>query len=293
MPKSDGKDTAGKAAGSGGDATTTPSAQPADANQAVDDKKAVVDDTRKSDEAKDKKAESAALDGQRTADGAARPESTAATDKPSASQPAGAAAAATAAAHQTADRNAGPDGGQNSAQNAAITPASGFVHDPRAQSQPSTQQAQQPPADAAARLPTPPADQVAVQIGRAVQQGQDHLSLELHPADLGRISVDLQLGSDQRVVAVIHADHHDTLQLLQRDSHTLQRALQDAGLRTDSGSLSFNLRGDGGSSQQQPFAQSSGSARPIALRMPAAATEAAARLVRPLRYGDSGIDIRV
>ena len=32
---------------------------------------------------------------------------------------------------------------------------------------------------------------------------------------------------------------------MQRDSRGLERALQDAGLKTDSGSLSFNLRGEG------------------------------------------------
>ena len=35
------------------------------------------------------------------------------------------------------------------------------------------------------------------------------------------------------------------MDLLQRDARDLERALQDAGLRADSGSLSFNLRGDG------------------------------------------------
>lgn len=299
-PKTDGKKTAvatGDADGSGnGSKSTTDdatqAAAPGDAQQAADDKrKAAVDSARKSDAAKDKKARASVSVGQqKPADNTPRAADHAA-NAPAAPRPAD---AATARADGPTHQAAGPDSSHNAPQN-ATAPGAGFIHDLRAQTQLSTQQAQATNANAAARLPTPPANQVAVQIGRALQQGQDHFTVELHPADLGRISVDLQLGSDQRVVAVIHADHHATLQLLQQDSHTLQRSLQDAGLRTDSGSLSFNLRGDGGGSQQS-FAQFGGNARPIAVNMPATAAiaaEPAAQHVRPLHYGDSGIDIRV
>ena len=53
------------------------------------------------------------------------------------------------------------------------------------------------------------------------------------------------MGHDGRVIAVVTADNKDTLDLLQRDARELERALQNAGLQTDSGSLSFNLRGQG------------------------------------------------
>ena len=59
-------------------------------------------------------------------------------------------------------------------------------------------------------------------------------------------SVNLEVGHDNRVIAVIAAERGDTLDLLQRDSNALERALNDAGLKTDSGSLSFNLRGESG-----------------------------------------------
>jgi hypothetical protein len=41
-------------------------------------------------------------------------------------------------------------------------------------------------------------------------------------------------------------DRPATLDLLQRDAKALERALQDAGLQTGSGSLSFNLRDSSG-----------------------------------------------
>lgn len=38
--------------------------------------------------------------------------------------------------------------------------------------------------------------------------------------------------------------------MLQKDQRTLERALADAGLRTDAGSLSFDLKGQGGNQRQ-------------------------------------------
>jgi hypothetical protein len=88
--------------------------------------------------------------------------------------------------------------------------------------------------------------QVAFQISRAVSQDNDRFTLDLKPATLGRISVTLEVGHDNRVIAVIQAERPETLELLQRDQRALERALQEAGLKTDSGSLSFSLQGDGG-----------------------------------------------
>lgn len=49
----------------------------------------------------------------------------------------------------------------------------------------------------------------------------------------------------------------ETLEILQRDAHTLERSLQDAGLRADSGGLSFSLRREPGQGERDgsPVAQ--------------------------------------
>jgi hypothetical protein len=105
-------------------------------------------------------------------------------------------------------------------------------------------------------LPTPPAtDQVAVHIAKAAADGADKINIKLKPMSLGQIEVQLEVASDGRVHAVIAADKPETLDLLQRDARGLERALNDAGLRTDSGSLSFNLRG-----HNQQFGGMSGNA---------------------------------
>jgi flagellar hook-length control protein FliK len=91
----------------------------------------------------------------------------------------------------------------------------------------------------------PPAEQVAVQIQRAAAQGQSKVQIRLNPAELGRVDVKLDVGDDGHVRAVLSVDKPETLDLMQRDPRALERALQAAGLKTDQGSLSFNLREDG------------------------------------------------
>lgn len=86
-------------------------------------------------------------------------------------------------------------------------------------------------------------DQVAVRISKAVADGLDRINIQLRPAALGRVSVSMELGHDGRVQAVVTADNTGTLDMLKQDARSLERALAEAGLKTDSGSLSFNLRG--------------------------------------------------
>ena len=94
--------------------------------------------------------------------------------------------------------------------------------------------------------PPPAADQVVLQLRKAVANGIDRMTVQLKPATLGRVDVQMDVGHDGRVQAVISAERPETLHLLQRDARTLTTALIDAGLQADSGSLSFNLRGQTG-----------------------------------------------
>lgn len=103
---------------------------------------------------------------------------------------------------------------------------------------------------AAAQAPRPavatgqPAVQVAFEIGKAVNNGLNRLSVQLNPAELGRVDVKIEVAHDGRAIAVVTVERQETLDLLQRDSRSLERALSDAGLNADSGSLSFSLRQD-------------------------------------------------
>lgn len=85
--------------------------------------------------------------------------------------------------------------------------------------------------------------QVAVQLTAAGKAKTQALTVKLEPVELGKIDIRLDFGSDGKVQASIFADRPQTLDMLQRDARGLEKALQNAGLQTDSGSLSFNLRG--------------------------------------------------
>mgnify|MGYP003385762269 CR=1 FL=1 len=103
-----------------------------------------------------------------------------------------------------------------------------------------------------------PNEQVAVQLNRMAKSGLSQYDLQLHPADLGRVDIRLEIAKDGTVQATVTADNQQTFDMLQRDSRSLERALQQAGLQTDSGSLSFNLRGDGQNQAQNQAQQNNG-----------------------------------
>ena len=92
--------------------------------------------------------------------------------------------------------------------------------------------------------------QIAVQIQKSVAQGQDTIKIHLKPAELGRVEIKLDVMQDGRVAATIVADRPETLEMLQRDTRGLQQALQDAGLKSNSADLSFNLGGGNASGEQ-------------------------------------------
>jgi len=56
---------------------------------------------------------------------------------------------------------------------------------------------------------------------------------------------------DGRMTATIMADNKDTLDMMQKDARGLAKALQDAGLNTNSGDLNFSMRGDNSAEQGQ------------------------------------------
>ena len=97
-----------------------------------------------------------------------------------------------------------------------------------------------------AKQPTPSQvfEQIKVHITRATKAGLDNVTIQLRPDDLGRIEVKLEMAHDGKVKAMVIADNPQTLQLMQQDSHGLERALTDAGLRADANNLEFSLRGD-------------------------------------------------
>ncbi len=97
----------------------------------------------------------------------------------------------------------------------------------------------------------PPTHQMAMHVQRAVQEGNERLSIRLNPQELGRIDVQLEIGSEGKLRAKVMAENPQTLEMLQKDSKTLEKALQDAGLQTDQHSLSFSLQDSGDQARER------------------------------------------
>lgn len=153
----------------------------------------------------------------------------------------GAKSAAGQASHAGATLHAG--GAESASGTAGPTSAAGS---PLSQQAQQTQQAQADNMTKEAPKGSSVADQVSVKITKALQAGNDRISIQLKPSELGRVDVKMELTQDGRVMAVVTAESKDTLDLLRRDSAELQRAMQEAGLQLDSGDLSFNMRGEEG-----------------------------------------------
>ncbi|MCH8237231.1 MAG: flagellar hook-length control protein FliK [Proteobacteria bacterium] len=86
-------------------------------------------------------------------------------------------------------------------------------------------------------------DQISVKITKALQGGNDKITIQLRPANMGRVEVKMELTRDNHLTVLIVADNRETLELLKDDARGLQRALAEAGLQTDAGDMNFNLRG--------------------------------------------------
>lgn len=100
----------------------------------------------------------------------------------------------------------------------------------------------------AASPQTPPARPtvpvLAGEIVRAAGRGDDRLTVELQPAELGRVQVALSFDGEGRLRAEFAVDRPDTLQLLQRDAQALEESLGGGGLQLADAGLSFGLRRD-------------------------------------------------
>ena len=91
-----------------------------------------------------------------------------------------------------------------------------------------------------------PIDQVKVYLSKAIKDGENKIILQLNPIELGRLEIQLDLSNEHNVISII-ADRLNTLDLLQKDSHQLERILNESGINTDNGSLNFSFN----QSQQQ------------------------------------------
>lgn len=107
------------------------------------------------------------------------------------------------------------------------------------------------PAQPALQQPQLPLNALAVHIAQQAGNGARRFDIRLDPPELGRVEVRLDVSKDGKVATHLVVERPETLDLLQRDARSLERALQNAGLDTSDGGLKFSLK-DHGDQQAQP-----------------------------------------
>jgi chemotaxis protein MotD len=110
-----------------------------------------------------------------------------------------------------------------------------------------------PAAQAPAAMAAVPLAGVAVEIAARATAGANRFEIRLDPPDLGRIDVRLNVDKQGNVTSHLVVERAATLDMLRRDAPQLERALQDAGLKTGNDGLQFSLRDQGAGAQSQNF----------------------------------------
>ncbi len=106
--------------------------------------------------------------------------------------------------------------------------------------------------------PQVPLNNIAVHIASQASAGHQRFTIRLDPPELGRIDIRLEIGRDGQTLTHLAVEKPETLDLLRQDSRQLERALNNAGLDSRNGSLSFSLKDDSQGKQQAGSSQSDG-----------------------------------
>lgn len=84
-------------------------------------------------------------------------------------------------------------------------------------------------------------DQVKVNITKSAIKGVDKIDISLKPEDLGHIEVKMQISKDGKLQAHIISSRPETMEMLQKEMQSLERAFADAGFEMDEGGLTFSF----------------------------------------------------
>ncbi|MDG1286031.1 MAG: flagellar hook-length control protein FliK [Rickettsiales bacterium] len=94
-------------------------------------------------------------------------------------------------------------------------------------------------------------DQVAVQVKQGIEKGDTNINIRLRPHELGRVDVRVEVAIDGRTTLAIVAENRDTLEMLQRDSRSLEKAFADLGMDMSDSGMSFDLQEQFAGDQQE------------------------------------------
>lgn len=134
---------------------------------------------------------------------------------------------------------------------------------------------------------------LATEIVARSRDGSNRFEIRLDPAELGRIDVRLDVDKHGNVSSRLIVERTETLDMLRRDAAGLERALQDAGLKTSDNGLQFSLRDQNSSRQQDDQSQNQRHARLIIADEDSLATAPAGQTYGRMLGNAGGLDIRV
>jgi len=83
---------------------------------------------------------------------------------------------------------------------------------------------------------------VSLQLQRNMSAQIDTMTLQLTPADLGKLDIKMKFDKDGGVKAHLTVEKAETLALLQKDAHHLEKVLSRSGLDVDKNAITFDLR---------------------------------------------------
>lgn len=99
------------------------------------------------------------------------------------------------------------------------------------------------------------AKQLNVNITRAVKAGDNEFAMRMDPPELGKVTVKLKFGADGMVRANVLVERPETLELLQRETRGLEKAIEAGGSKTAEGGISFSLDSGNDESAGKAFAE--------------------------------------
>lgn len=166
---------------------------------------------------------------------------TAATGRSGVSAPAMAFAAAMA---ETGQGDAGSDELSGRSGEARLD---GMRFDTASQGQIQSAQAARAASASLSHLSAAASTHLAAEVARFAGKGQTRFQIRMDPAELGRVDVDLKISRDGTVKAHLSVERRETLDMFMRDQRGLERALDAAGLKLESGDLQLSLKDQGGS----------------------------------------------
>ncbi len=172
------------------------------------------------------------------------------------------------------------------ASNAPAVTATGFIV---AAANPANSHSVIAPAPSALAAAVPIAG-LPITIATRALAGSNEFDIRLDPPELGRIEVRLAVDHNGQVTSHVTVDRADTLQLLQSQQSQLERALEQAGLKTADNGLQFTLR-DQSFAGQNNSGQQNGT--PMVVPDAELPTVETTQVYSRTRFGSGSLDIRV